>query len=935
LTGGDPVTVNGSMVWGTSATLAGSGLFNVNGALTINPAAGTAAVVDGRTMNLGGATTWSGPGVIYFEDGGVINNLAGEIFTVSCDSLVADYSGAAGAFNNAGTLLKTAGTGTTTFGTAFNNSGTVQVNSGTLYLNNGFSNTPSSFFSFPISGSGSGTNYGQLVVAGNFPLAGTLSVNLTNGFVPSVGDSFRILNWGSKQGGFSAANGFNLGNGLYFQGIADKSGLTLVTKTTIVPTPPSPTNLVNQVVAYGDTAVFSFSPLGVAPFTYQWMFNGTYLVGQTNALLVINNVQAASLGDYCVFVMDALGVTNTYCAMLTAITASGITTQPNPQTVNSNTLITLTAVGNGGGTLRYQWRINGENIPSATNSTYVITNAQPENGGTYSVLVANPVRVISSSDAEVIILSPSLPFTNNFPGGVLTNGYGGVGSGNDTNVTSEVGDPDLDGKQGSHLVWVQWTAPASGVATFSTQGSSFDTLLGIYTGTSLTNLVGVAADDDRAGYFTSQAVFNTMTGTNYQIAVDGRASASGDIVLNWNLNTNITEIPIIVQQPLDMTVVAGGTANFDMFAASTANLSYQWYLGDWLAISGATTNTLTLTNVSYLNVGTYSVEVTAATGESVESLPASLEIGPSLSYDKFSDLMDAATGGGSSNLRIKPNYESPAFPSVSVGTIGSQIINNFNSTTEEGEPIHADVVGGSSRWYLLTALTNATMEIDTLSSDIATVLAIYTGTNIFTLQMITNNVNGAPDGVRSLVEFHATNGTSYLVAVDGVNGAQGNIYVNWRMGIPPNVAGPAQMLVIANGSGLTLQSGLNTNVTSPTYQWQVNGANIPGATNATYSLSSLQYNQVGSYGVVVSNLVGQVVNAIATVSAQTPLSLTAGKNGFQVSGSATQAVVLQLSTNLTVWNPLYTNQTPLRPVNFTDTNSPSRNNGFYRLKSWP
>jgi hypothetical protein len=478
------------------------------------------------------------------------------------------------------------------------------------------------------------------------------------------------------------------------------------------------------------------------------------------------------------------------------------------------------------------------------------------------------------------------------------------------------------------------------VATFNTRGSSIDTLLAVYTGTSLTNLVSVAADDDRADYFTSEAVFNAVAGTNYVIAVDGRVSASGDIVLTWNLNTNISQVPMIVQQPLDTTVVAGDTANFSMFAASTTNLSYQWYLGDWLAILGATTNTFAITNVSYLNVGDYSVQVAAATGESVESLPASLEIGPSHSYDKLEDLLDSLGGNvgphvSSKDSPIKPSFNSVSFPSVSVGTIGSQIINNFNSTTEQGEPIHADVIGGSSRWYLLTATTNATMVIDTLGSDIATVLAVYTGGDIFSLQQIATNRNGAPDGIRSLVKFPATNGTAYLVAVDGVNGAQGNINLNWKMGIAPNAVGPAQTLVVINGAGLTLQAGVTNNATTPSYQWQRNGTLLSGATNATFILSSIQFNQVGSYSVVVSNLLGAVVNAIATVSAQSPLTLAPGSNGFQVSGSATQAMVLQLSTNLTQWSALYTNTTPLLPINYSDTNSPSRSQGFYRLKSWP
>jgi hypothetical protein len=48
----------------------------------------------------------------------------------------------------------------------------------------------------------------------------------------------------------------------------------------------------------------------------------------------------------------------------------------------------------------------------------------------------------------------------------------------------------------------------------------------------------------------------------------------------------------------------------------------------WLAIPNATNTMLTLTNVSHLNVGTYSVEVASAAGQTVVSLPASLEIGP-------------------------------------------------------------------------------------------------------------------------------------------------------------------------------------------------------------------------------------------------------------------------------------------------------------------
>jgi hypothetical protein len=159
--------------------------------------------------------------------------------------------------------------------------------------------------------------------------------------------------------------------------------------------------------------------------------------------------------------------------------------------------------------------------------------------------------------------------------------------------------------------------------------------------------------------------------------------------------------------------------------------------------------------------------------------------------------------------------------------------------------------------------------------------------------------------------------------------------LNWRLGTPPNGVGPAQNLVLTNGAVVVLQAGISNNVTSPAYQWQVNGVNLAGATNASLTLSGIQFNQVGSYSVVVSNLLGQVNNPIATVSVQSPLKLGREAGGFRASGSATQTVVLQLSTNLSLWTPLYTNPTPLLPVNFLDTNSATRPKGFYRLKIWP
>src|SRR4029453_13587366 len=69
-----------------------------------------------------------------------------------------------------------------------------------------------------------------------------------------------------------------------------------------------------------------------------------------------------------------------------------------------------------------------------------------------------------------------------------------------------------------------------GPVRIQTAGSGFDTLLAVYTGTAISNLVLVASNDDINGLLTSEVSFSAQAGTNYLIAVDGFDGARGNIV---------------------------------------------------------------------------------------------------------------------------------------------------------------------------------------------------------------------------------------------------------------------------------------------------------------------------------------------------------------------------------------------------------------------
>jgi len=81
-------------------------------------------------------------------------------------------------------------------------------------------------------------------------------------------------------------------------------------------------------------------------------------------------------------------------------------------------------------------------------------------------------------------------------------------------------------------VWFAFVSPVSGPVPISTCGSSFDTVLDVYTGTCDGVLTSVACDDDNgpscAGLQAS-VLLNATAGTTYYILAGGYASLSGEL----------------------------------------------------------------------------------------------------------------------------------------------------------------------------------------------------------------------------------------------------------------------------------------------------------------------------------------------------------------------------------------------------------------------
>lgn len=88
------------------------------------------------------------------------------------------------------------------------------------------------------------------------------------------------------------------------------------------------------------------------------------------------------------------------------------------------------------------------------------------------------------------------PANDNFASAQVITGAISSATGTNVAATKQAGEPNHGGNPGGASVWYRWQAPATESAHVNTLGSDFDTLLGIYTGSSLDALTLIGGSDD-------------------------------------------------------------------------------------------------------------------------------------------------------------------------------------------------------------------------------------------------------------------------------------------------------------------------------------------------------------------------------------------------------------------------------------------------------
>jgi len=172
----------------------------------------------------------------------------------------------------------------------------------------------------------------------------------------------------------------------------------------IAPPPIITGHPANTTVVAGNSASFTVAATG-SGLTFQWFFNGSSIPGANGATLNLANVQLSQAGTYNVVALSGGGAALSSNAQLTVLLPVAITAQPQSQNVLPGTNVTISVAAAGNGTLRYQWRFEGTDIPNATNASYSFTGANlNDHHGNFSVVIMDDVSTAISSNALIFVM---------------------------------------------------------------------------------------------------------------------------------------------------------------------------------------------------------------------------------------------------------------------------------------------------------------------------------------------------------------------------------------------------------------------------------------------------------------------------------------------------------------------------------------------------
>jgi hypothetical protein len=391
--------------------------------------------------------------------------------------------------------------------------------------------------------------------------------------------------------------------------------------------------------------------------------------------------------------------------------------------------------------------------------------------------VANPVQAFAA------------PANDNFAGSAISGADGSV-SGDNTDATAQAGEPTIAGSAPDRSVWYSWTAAENGPTTFNLRDATFDTTLGVFTGSAVNALTPVASNDDFNLTPQSKVTFTATAGTTYRIAVDGFGAAQGPFGLQYSQSGPANDD---FASPAALTGATGKiSTNSDRSTGEPGEPNHGgipdrsvWY--SWTAPE-------TGPAVFHTRESSFDTVVAAYTGTTITGL-TQLASNDQFNGTDQSKITFAATAGTTYRIAVDgfgsttgsvglqwttnpPANDDFAQARVLTGPAGLTPATSVRSTGEPGElDYHGGAAADNSVWFTWTpsASAPAVVRLLDVAGGLGPGVSVYTGDSLGALSSVGSGATSA--------SFPAVAGTQYRIAVDGNSGSTGTFDLEHVLGV--------------------------------------------------------------------------------------------------------------------------------------------------------
>jgi len=490
----------------------------------------------------------------------------------------------------------------------------------------------------------------------------------------------------------------------------------------------------------------------------------------------------------------------------------------------------------------FQWQLDGTNIAGATNAILTLNDVQTNESGTYTVIITNLSGSTTASNAILTVgYAPSIS-TQPQSQEVLQG----------SNATFTVG------ANGSGPLSFQWFLDGAAL----TQGTS-STLL-------LTN-----AQAASGGYYSVLVsnLFGSVLSSNAPLTVDlfpvilvqpqsQGAVVGNDVTLSVAANGTTSTLPSVTSGTLQLWLKADSGV-----VANGAGQVSQWY------DQSSNSNNAAQTNIN--------LQPTLASAAGLSGRPVV----------RFNGIQNNINGS---------YLFGPGLVNVPQAMTAFTVYDAFSTTNQQNliwEIGYPDSFGANR----IAIIASGDMYFSFWSYDFPAPFVVPTNT----YRILTDRLDTNLDTL-NIFDATADSATNFTLSVNGAVTPAAGYYLG---GLNTSVGGPfvgssrnfdgdiAEVLVYQGYLGEAdrqavasyleqkyFQSGAAEGLT---YQWEFDGTNIAGATNASLTLTALQSAEVGTYAVTISNEAGSITSSNAILTALSPPAITSSPSNQTVVAGTT------------------------------------------------